>query len=362
MRRSKKLALVLFFSLLSIIILANKQGFDIFKNVKEMNIEFLFLAGASFLMYLLMESLAFKYLLNKFGYLPKLKRTFYYAASDFFASSISPGGSAGQPVQYMAMTGDNISTADTVMSLFSYNAVYHVMMLLLAGVTIITGEANFIHEIPALKIMCIYGTCAQLFFVCVLVCLMFSKRKFPKIIKGIFEFLWKFEFFKKRLGDRDALDKHFEEQKMAGKYLKEHPIIFIRLMMYILPLLIFYYSVPYCVFKGFGVDLGYIHAVSAQFITMLAIESIPLPGGVGVVELGASSVYDLFAPGMGFVVMVFSRTFNFYFGLLIGGLTVSLTKSKSVKITKEKQKSKELYAKNFLEKRRKKKDFTNKVY
>ena len=152
-------------------------------------------------------------------------------------------------------------------------------------------------------------------------------------------FLRKFSFFRKRIKNR-TLEDYFEKHQETALLLKENPKIFFMLAWHLLGLFLFYYAVPYFVYRALGfnsLSLGELWAI--QSVTVLAMESIPLPGGVGLSEISYASVYNMVAPGAGFAMMVLSRGLSFYLGLVLGGLYTALKKpAKKEKIANFKEK------------------------
>lgn len=286
--------------------------------------KYMVMAALSFLMFLGMEALAFRYMLGKRGYRVTLRRTYGYSLADYFFSSISPGGSAGQPGQYFFMQRDNITPASCVMSLFTFNIVYHVVMLMLAGWALAMGATAKVTSLPAMKYMVIYGAIMQVNVLVLETFLMFSKKLVPRFVNGVFRTLGKFKIFK-HLNDKKAkVEEQLAEHKACGEYLKQNPLVFLRMFLYVLPLLMFSYAIPYWIYRAQGyAELGIFEMIAIQSVIILAVESIPLPGGVGVSEGSLLAVYSMFiAENHAFGLMLLTRSLSFYLGMFMGGLAV----------------------------------------
>ena len=164
--KKRNLALILGIGILTMVITGRRgENGALWELVKHARPEYLFLAALSFLSYLLMEALAFRKMLKRFGYNIGLGRCYGYVLTDFFASSLSPGGSAGQPAQFIAMNNDGIAAQDVALSLFAFNGVYHVMMLIIAGTMLALGFTQTVAEIPGMKVLIIYGALMQVYLV-----------------------------------------------------------------------------------------------------------------------------------------------------------------------------------------------------
>ena len=345
-RKGWRVLAILCIGFIALFYFGGKQdGVRMKKMLLETKPEYLLLAALSFLSYLAMEALAYRNFLRHLGYRVGFFHCYRYALSDFFFSSVSPGGSAGQLGQYMIMTQDKIESAHALMSLFSFNMVYHMTMIGMAVGALVLGVTQRVAKLPALKVLIIFGLLVQIYCVCLIFFLMFSKRV-PDLAEKFFTFLNRIPFLKRFVAKRESLKKHFEEQKETGEYLAGHPILILQLFLYTIPLFIFYYSVPFFVARALGFHVNWIQVIAIQSVAMLALESVPLPGGVGLAEGSFLAVYDMISPGAGFTMMLLARSINFYLGLSLGALVLAFTeKTRILKQKRLKWQNKHLFKK-----------------
>lgn len=328
-----KLLGVLFLSILSMIFLFKNNNIDqLLKIMLNINPYYLIIAGVSFFSYLLMESLAFKYLLKKQGYVIRVKRGIGYALADSFFSNISPGGSAGQPGQFYYMHKDGISTASCMMSLTAFNSMYHVAMIIFVIFAYFTGSVGFVESAPGMKMMILYGVVSQIAFVIFQLAMMFSKRSLKVVIDGFFRFIGKYKTFKRISNKEEKVLKQLEEFKVYGEYLKKNPFVFVKVLVYDLLLLISLYSISYWVYKAMGLStMNFFQIIGLQAVLHVAVESLPIPGGVGISESSLLSIYSGIVPStQAFGWMLVTRSFNFYTGLLFGAMVVFFMKKRNL--------------------------------
>lgn len=330
-KQGKKLFSVVLISLLIIIILYKKSDP---KNLREIllsaNKKYLILAALSFLMYSMMEAVSFQYLLKKFGYKIRLTRTWGYAMSDFFFSTITPGGSGGQPGQLFFMARDNISPGACMMSLFPFNLVYHVWLIIYSVFAMIWLKENLVWN-SLLRPFIVYGILAQLLFVLVLALLIFNESIIIRIKDSLFRLLEKIKWIKNLDEKKARVDNEINEYAHCVHLLKGHSKMFIALAPLIFLMLFFSYSVSYWVYRSLGYhELTWAHMILIQSLIIVAVESVPIPGSVGIVEAGMLGVYNNLVPDSNaFAWMFLTRSLSFYFGLILGGIKVSSMKKEN---------------------------------
>ncbi|MDO5713867.1 MAG: lysylphosphatidylglycerol synthase transmembrane domain-containing protein [Tissierellia bacterium] len=316
---------VLVVSLLSMVFLWQKsQGEHLGMILKSINPIFLLAGGGAFFVYLSMEALAFRYLLKNQGYDISIWRGIGYTLSDSFFSNISPGGSAGQPGQFYYMHRDGISSAACMMSLVAFNSMYHVGMLIIMVFAYFIGATSFVLEVKGMKAMVIFGILCQVFFVLFQCGMMFSNRFLPNMVRKFFKIVKKYPKLHKISEKEEDFLEQVDLYQSYGKSFKERPMIFVRVLLYDIVLLVALYSVSYWVYRGLGFQqYSILEIIALQSVITIAVESLPLPGGVGVSEGSLLAIYSQLIPSSyAFGWMLVTRSLSFYTGLVFGGIVV----------------------------------------
>jgi uncharacterized membrane protein YbhN (UPF0104 family) len=85
-----------------------------------------------------------------------------------------------------------------------------------------------------------------------------------------------------------------------------------------------YHSVPYVVYRGFGLsEFGWLQTFLLQAVLYVAVGFLPLPGAVGASEATFMIIFRLLSPPAILAsAMVMTRSINLYFMLLINGIAV----------------------------------------
>lgn len=328
-----KLFAVLVLSFLTIFIFSRSYpNMDLKSALLGFKWPYLILATLSFILYLLSETLAFRYLLSVNGFKIPLGRIFGYTLHDYFFSTITPGGSGGQPGQFYAMQRDNIQPAYCLTTLFTFNAVYHVAMLVIALWAMIMGATQMVATIPAMKWLTAYGIGAQVIFVMLLTALLLAQDLVPKAIFFIFNGLRRIPLLNKLCCCEEKLQHQCDAYQNNVTLIKKNPAVFLKTLVYILPMLLFLYAIPYYLYRGLGYhQLSFWQMIAIQSVAVIALESVPIPGSVGVGELSLTAVYALIIPlPQAFVLMFLTRALHLYVGLLLSGIGVMMMKAKPV--------------------------------
>ena len=85
------------------------------------------------------------------------------------------------------------------------------------------------------------------------------------------------------------------------------------------------YSVPFLVYKGFGLgDFNVLEVIALQAVLYVAVSALPLPGALGVSESAFMILFrTMFPAGILSSAMVLSRGISFYLFVLVTGLCVA---------------------------------------
>ena len=128
------------------------------------------------------------------------------------------------------------------------------------------------------------------------------------------------------LVDKEKIEKKIsssvEEYERGAIYMRNNPILLLKVTVLTLVQISLLYAVPYVVYRGFGLS-GYtiMDLILMQAILNIAVSSLPLPGGVGASESLFLSMFMVFygkkllVPGM-----LLTRISNFYSVLVISGI------------------------------------------
>ena len=299
---------------------------------RNVDVRFLLAGVAAMVVFFCCEALGLRFLLNGARRGLSHPRCYAYSLIDFYFSSITPACCGGQPAQLCYMQRDGVSPGAAAPALLSFNLIYHVAVLLVAG-----GALLFSGGLPAdmhiARYLLIYGAAAQVFIGVVYTMAIFSKRLLPALVTALVRLMAKMHILRDVEKTRAKIDRQLADYRASAAYLREQPWQLLRT----LPLLILHiaalYSLPYWVYRGFGLtEAGFFTLLATQAILTLAVESLPLPGGAGVTEGSFLLLYSsVFGPELVLPALLLIRGLNYYLPLFVGGLTAALLRPRRQK-------------------------------
>ena len=85
-------------------------------------------------------------------------------------------------------------------------------------------------------------------------------------------------------------------------------------------------SIAFVIYKSLGFNkYTYFDLLAIQISVQIAIEALPLPGGVGLSEKMFQDIFiTIFGIGVADVGMLLTRTFSFYIPLLVSGIIIGI--------------------------------------
>ena len=280
-------------------------------------------------------------LLGSFGTELGLFSCYRQALADFYCSSLTPGGSGGQPGQLYAMNKQGVPTGVGIASLLSFNTLYHLVMLLIALGAIGLGVTEKVMELPGLKPLLFYGGLSQLVMVIYYLLFIFSTRLLPKLLHLGIKL---YSFFRKKENPQILEDKFHEQMDLfqsCALHLKRRPLVLLQVCSLLVLFFFFSYLPSFLLYKGLGLSGStLLEMLALQSVAVLALESVPIPGQLGVAETSLFAIYTLVMPtDAAFVLMALTTMTSLYFGMALGGISTLILfgeeKRKPLKVSKK---------------------------
>lgn len=311
--------------------------FTVFSHVRLP--KFLILAGIFFLFFLLMEALTYRYIFKLQGLEIPLTRTYGYSLVDYFFSSISPGGSAGQPGQLYYMNRDQIPLASSMMGLVVFNTSYHLAMVVM-GLFAHLSHRDLFSNLPSkVTALMVYGILIQVFLALFQGSVMVSQKKVPHFVLAFLQKMkaWKVPFLKRV--NLDAAQRSMEGYARYGAYFKKNPQKLLPILLMNILLLVFSYAISYFVYRSLGYKtLTFLKSIALQSQLVVATEGLPLPGGVGAAEGVFYRVYQGYVPeDIAFFWMILTRLLTYYLGLGLGMISLVFLSAKPYRAQRRKK-------------------------
>ncbi len=247
-------------------------------------------------------------------------KSFVYSCSDYYFSAITPSATGGQPAMAYYMSKDGIPFSKSSIALLLTLTEYMGVLVLL-GIAAFFLDMNFILRNTLILVFFCIGLVFTSAVILGSLAAMYSENMVKKAGLFVIRIMHKIRFVRNYNMRARRFEAHLKEYKAGAQYIKEHPLISMRVFLICLIQRIMLFMVTYCVYRGMGLQgTPMISILAKQSVVMIAINTLPLPGGVGAAEGLFLVVFsNVFAGELIMPAMLLTRGINFYFSMFFAG-------------------------------------------
>ena len=283
--------------------------------LRSANLIYIFIGIIFMFLYFVIESINIRSILKSFGERIPVIKALKYTFIGFFFSAITPAASGGQPMEIYYMRKDGIPVANSTLSLLIQLCGFQISTISLG---IVCAISNPYLLKGGFTFLFIIGVLLNFSALTLLLIGIFSKKLTKKLVNFFVKIL---EFFKiKNIDSRkEKINSALETYNESSIYIKTHRIEFIKSIVRVFIQIILYYSIPFFVYKSFGLnDYNILRLISLQSVLYCTTSGIPLPGAIGISEGVFLGIYGI-AFGTEFLNsgMLLFRGITFYFFVII---------------------------------------------
>ena len=288
---------------------------------KSVQIHYLAICLLLVILYLLFEAF---YILITFKSLKQkttLSKCFAYSCIEYYFSAMTPSSTGGQPFQSYYMAKDNIPVSKSTIVLL-LNTLTFKLILLLLGIVCLGIKPNIILSNGVLfNILFILGFVINLTVIILCLLVMKSKRKVKKFVVFIINILSKLHLKKNAEETIKKIDDYMDDFKKGVKYIKEHPVVTLKVLGLTLLQRVSLFSIGFVVYLAFGLrGYSFIDSLAIQVAIAIAIDSLPFPGGMGITEVMMLKIYTgIYGNALLTASVLLTRLFSYYFCLIFSG-------------------------------------------
>lgn len=290
--------------------------------INTINPIYLFIAFSMMCLFIIFEAYVIYIILKNLNIKVPFKKCIGYSFIGFYFSAITPSSSGGQPAQVYYMKKDNINISYSSLTLLIVAIVYQSVMLLYGLLMYLFKYTFIINNVRGIKWLLIYGVMINVFIIGFIFAAIFSKNLVGKFIKFIVELLSKFKIIKNTEYTLSKIDVHLDEYTNGANYIKNNPLLIVKVLIVTVLQITAMYLVPYFIYKSFGLSTyGIIDVLSIQALLTIAVSSLPLPGAVGASESSFMILFKIFfSKELLLSAMLLSRVISFYAFLLLSSI------------------------------------------
>ena len=314
--------------------LLRDQEFDmLLKYISEANALWLFVGLLLMLVFVSFESIIIHYLMKSLSCAVSFINCLKYSFIGFFVSAITPSATGGQPVQMYYMKSDGISLTVSSLVLMVVTVAYKAVLLILAAIMLIVNSSFVMAHIDGIEFIMIFGILVNVIVIGVLLLLIFKQSFAKKIVGNTILWLGRHGIIKNYQTKIKKVLATIAKYDQSAEYLKTHKKIIFNVFVITTIQRIALFAITWAIYKSFGLSgVSAFEIVTLQLIISLAVDNLPLPGGLGVSE-GIFLLFfeEIFTVKYLTAGLLLSRGFNYYAIIVVGGIVTAvaqLTKKK----------------------------------
>ena len=325
--KNNKRNFIIIFSITAIILyFVLKDNFaEKIKYLFSFDIKWIVLAFCLILAYWFLKGLVLYYCTSKINKKYTERKGILLMITTQFFHAITPFAAGGQPWQIYKLKKDGLSLGESTNVIIQDFIAYQIALVFLGGIAIIS---NYIfHIFPSdslLKKLVTIGFIINTLVVIVLFLTAFSKKWNKKLIDGSISFLSKIKIIK------DKEEKLKKSEKFIHNFHRSAIILFkdkfnlFRIIMLNFIALVGQYLIPFTLLMGLGIYINPLIVIITSAYVMLIGSMVPIPGGTGGLEFSFIAFFKNFITGPELsIIMIVWRLVTYYFGIIIGGLTLN---------------------------------------
>lgn len=272
------------------------------------------------------ESIIIWYMMRSFGIRLKKRICFLFSSVGFFFSCITPSASGGQPMQIYYMKKEKIPIPVSTVILMVVTITYK-LVLVVIGLGILIFGRGFLHRyLEGILPVYYLGLTLNVFCVAFMTILVFHPVMAEDMLLKGMDLLERMRLMKKKEARRQKLKDSMEVYRETAAYLKEHKKVLFHVIVLTFLQRIALFSVTWFVYLAFRMHgTSFLNVILLQAVISVAVDMLPLPGGMGISETLFLNIFATVFPGVLLPAMVLSRGLGYYSQLLISALFTVVT-------------------------------------
>lgn len=294
----------------------------VFSYVKTANPVFLLLGVLCVVTFILGESLIICYLLRVLGYKVRAARCYLYSFVGFFFSCITPSATGGQPAQVYYMKKDRIPIPESTLVLMIVTITYKLVLVVLGVLVFLLRPVRIMHYLEPVLFWMYLGLALNVFCVVFMMILVFHPKLAKWImVKGL-KLLERFHLLRKKGKRLKRLEASMDDYHAAGEFYWKHKAVVINAFLITILQRLLLFFVTWLTYRAFGFSgENVVTIVCLQGMISLAVDMLPLPGGMGISEKLFLSIFaPILGPDLLLPAMIVSRGISYYSQLSISAV------------------------------------------
>ena len=247
-----------------------------------------------------------------------------------FFNAVTPFSSGGQPFQIYLLNKQGIKVSDSTNILLQNFITFQIALILIGTYAIVINHIFGIYPNSSLlKHIVTLGYAINVIVLIAILFISYAKKFNTNLFNKLLDFVFKFKFIKNKEEKRKKINEALDNFYNGSVNLKNNIGNFYKSFFCNLISLILIYSIPFFLFYSMGdkTSLSFRNSIVSSGYTYLIGSFVPIPGAAGGLEYGFNEFFRVFRDA-GFLsaVLLMWRFITYYFGMLVGGISLSLHK------------------------------------
>ena len=247
---------------------------------------------------------------------------FIYGCIDFYFCAVTPSATGGQPVAAYYMSKDGVSVATSTIALL-LNTIQYKLVLIVLGITAMIFKFSILLDNFWFTFMFVFGIVANIITIIVCLAAIFSKSLLDKVVYKVINGLVRIKLIRNRRKVVTKYEHQFKDYEKSAEYIKNNPMVNVKVFLVCLVQRVALFSIAYFIYKSFGIEgnVTFIDLLAIQVAVAMAVDSLPLPGGVGAAEAFTVQLFTMvYGSDLVATATLLTRGISYYFCVLVSGI------------------------------------------
>lgn len=323
--RKRILSAVFFFAILALTlwyVFRDENLSKIAEYLADADERYAVLSVGAVIAFILGESVVICYLFHRLGTRPKFSHCCLFSFVGFFYSAITPSASGGQPMQVLYMRRDGIPGAVSTVVLAIVTITYKLVLVVTGLAVMIFRPAAVMRYLDGVDTLVYIGLALNVAFIALLLTAVFHPSIIQRTLKQAFNLLNKIRPFRNPEKVMARVQNSLDHYQGTAAFFRKEPGIIVNVFFITLLQRFILFSVVWFTYLAFGLSGENAFAmVLLQAMISVAVDMLPLPGGMGISETLFLSIFEpIFGVELVLPGMIVCRGISYYTQLVISGV------------------------------------------
>lgn len=291
--------------------------------VREIKPVYILAAFCIHILSFILWGLRIQVMTSALGYKISLTRAYEIVVSGTFVAALTPSSIGGEPLRILLLGQDKVPVGKATAVILGERILDAALLLLVAPIALYLFSDTL--SDPRLKMVIMLG---GLFSLATLIMMLYALMR-PQYVKPAVSGL--VAWMTRRFSDKKIGDKlHRLSESIDGEIDEFHESIYLFAtearagLIYGIAYTVIYWIVDFCslpaVLMGLNQPPSIMFSFAAQVLLLIVAVAPLTPGGSGVTEIAAATLFSVFMPaGIIGIAVIGLRAFTFYANILVGG-------------------------------------------